>query len=167
MRVYCDGAASDNGNKDKRIGGWSYVIVSEDEQVLLTDAGARFGMTNNWGELVGMIKGCEKALELSGGKENITVLSDSAYCINCYKQGWWRAWVSNGWINSKKEPVANKELWLQLIPYFENPLFNFLKVKGHNGDKDQHSYWNNFADELAVKARTNLGRVKNVEDSDN
>ena len=167
MRVYCDGAASDNGNKDKRIGGWAYVIVSEDEQVLLTDAGARFGMTNNWGELVGMIKGCEKALELSGGKENITVLSDSAYCINCYKQGWWRAWVSNGWVNSKKEPVANKELWLQLIPYFENPLFIFLKVKGHNGDKDKHSYWNNFADELAVKARANLGRVKNVEDSNN
>ena len=50
MRVYCDGAASDNGNKDKRIGGWAYVIVSEDEQVLLTDSGARFGMTNNWGE---------------------------------------------------------------------------------------------------------------------
>ena len=70
--------------------------------------------------------------------------------------------VSNGWINSKKEPVANKELWLQLIPYFENPLFSFLKVKGHNGDK-----FNELADELAVKARANLGSVKNVENSDN
>lgn len=162
MRVYCDGAASDNGNKNKRIGGWAYVIVSEDEQVLLTDSGARFGMTNNWGELVGMIKGCEKALELSGGKENITVLSDSAYCINCYKQGWWRAWVSNGWVNSKKEPVANKELWRQLIPFFENSLFSFVKVKGHNGDK-----FNELAYNLAVQARLNLGSVKNVENSDN
>ena len=114
-----------------------------------------------------MIKGCEKALELSGGKENITVLSDSAYCINCYKQGWWRAWVSNGWVNSKKEPVANKELWRQLIPFFENPLFSFVKVKGHNGNDTADAYWNDIVDKMAVNARLNLGSVKNVENSDN
>ena len=167
MRVYCDGAASDNGNKDKRIGGWSYVVVNNEGEIAHSDSDARFGMTNNWGELVGMIKGCEKALELSGGKENITVLSDSAYCINCYKQGWWRAWVSNGWVNSKKEPVANKELWRQLIPFFENPLFSFVKVKGHNGNDTADAYWNDIVDKMAVNARLNLGSIKNVENSDN
>ena len=56
MRVYCAGAASDNGNKNKRIGSWAYVVVNNEEEIAHSDSDARFGMTNNWGELVGMIK---------------------------------------------------------------------------------------------------------------
>lgn len=54
-----------------------------------------------------------------------------------------------GWRNSKKEPVANRELWERLIPYFENPRFSFEKVKGHSGEKD----WNDYVDRLAVEAK--------------
>jgi ribonuclease HI len=78
----------------------------------------------------------------------IVVYSDSAYVINCYKQKWYKKWQVNGWINSKKQPVANKELWEQLIPYFENPFFSFEKVAGHADNK-----YNNLVDEMAVKAK--------------
>ena len=45
MKVYCDGAASDNGNKNKRIGGWAYVVVSKEGEIAHSDSGARFSMT--------------------------------------------------------------------------------------------------------------------------
>ena len=54
----------------------------------------------------------------------------------------------NGWLNSKKQPVANKELWEKLIPYFENPRFSFEKVKGHSGNQ-----LNELVDKMAVAAR--------------
>ena len=73
--------------------------------------------------------------------------------MNCYQQSWGKAWLHKNWVNSKKEPVKNKELWEKLIPYFQDARFHFIKVKGHNGDKDQHSYWNERVDELAVAAR--------------
>ena len=44
--------------------------------------------------------------------------------------------------------MANRELWEELIPYFHNPCFNFVKVVGHSGD-----VYNEKADKLA-----NLGK---------
>ena len=76
------------------------------------------------------------------------IYSDSAYCINCYKDKWWVKWEQNGWINSKKQPVQNKELWKRLIPFFKDARFIFKKVAAH-----QNNYWNNYVDELAVKAK--------------
>lgn len=76
------------------------------------------------------------------------VYSDSAYIINCYKQKWYNKWQINDWKNSKKEPVANKELWEQLIPYFDNVMFSFEKVPGHAG----HVY-NEMVDQMAVQAK--------------
>lgn len=61
----------------------------------------------------------------------------------------------NGWVNSKGQAVANKFLWEALIPFFESPQFTFEKVKGHAGNRvDQHSYWNNYVDKLAVEAKS-------------
>ena len=56
--------------------------------------------------------------------------------------------MRNGCKNAKKEPVANKQLWQHLIPYFLNEKIEFHKVKGHDGDK-----WNEYVDKLAVAAR--------------
>ena len=91
------------------------------------------------------MESCPKELEPF---DKVEVYSDSAYCINCYQQSWWKAWLHNNWVNSKKEPIKNKELWEKLILYFQDARFQFIKVKGHNGD-----YWNERVDELAVAAR--------------
>ena len=80
--------------------------------------------------------------------DKVEFYTDSAYIHNCYSQGWWKKWVINGWINSKKQPVANKELWELIIPLFNNKQFSFYKVKGHQGD-----YWNEYVDKLAVSAK--------------
>jgi len=149
MKIYTDGATSNNGY-DGAKGGWAYVIVDDFNKPVCYGAGAAPGVTNNWCELVALIEACHKADELDRSDEIFEVYSDSAYCINCYEQKWWKNWIVNGWKNSKKQPVANQELWKELIPYFTDPNFRFYKVKGHSDD-----YWNNWVDNRAVEAKLN------------
>ena len=75
----------------------------------------------------------------------IVIYTDSAYLHNCWKDKWWKKWEFNGWKNSKKEPVANRSLWEQLIPWFNNSNFRIVKVKGHSDNK-----YNILADALAT-----------------
>lgn len=153
LKIYCDGATSNNGYKNS-VGGWAYAILDENNQLLQSNNGHIEPATNNICELTAAIKACDKAnwwynYYLHPGKyDEFEIYSDSAYLINCYTQGWWKKWIENNWINSKKEPVANQELWEELIPYFLDKRFKFYKVKGHHGDK-----WNEFVDKLAVEAK--------------
>ena len=144
MNIYTDGATSFNGT-EKAIGGWAYVIIDEEDQIITGDYGNIIGTTNNICEMTAIINGCIAASEMEGTH---TVYSDSSYCINCYEQKWYRRWQENGWINSSSKPVANKALWEQLIPFFESEKFIFKKIKGHSTNK-----WNNYVDKKAVEAK--------------
>jgi len=42
---------------------------------------------------------------------DVEVVSDSTYVVNCFNDGWWKGWLKRGWKNSKKEPVANRDVW--------------------------------------------------------
>lgn len=145
-KLYTDGATSKNGYEEA-YGGYGWVLVANDK---LIESGKNFvkPATNNICELMGMIEGCKAAQSAVEPFDIVLVYSDSAYIVNCYKQGWYKAWERNGWINSKKQPVANRELWEELIPFFENVNFKFEKVKGHSTDE-----WNNYVDKLAVQAK--------------
>lgn len=146
-RIYTDGATSNNGYEGA-IGGWAYAIITEDDHYpIRVSHGHIEGATNNICELTAIIKACNAASEIGG---QFIIYSDSAYCINCYKQKWYKKWEENGWLNSKKEPVANQDLWEQLIPFFESSLYEFEKVKGHSDN-----FWNEYVDKLAVKAKEN------------
>ena len=59
----------------------------------------------------------------------------------------------NGWKNSKKQPVANEDLWTGLIPFFQKVPngYDFVKVKGHAGNE-----WNEVVDKLAVRAKESV-----------
>ena len=151
MKIYTDGATSNNGYEGAK-GGWAWVIVDERQgeyYVIKSGTGTAENVTNNQCELSALIEACEAAKEIGGTFE---VYSDSAYCINCYKQEWWKKWSKNGWFNSKKEPVANQELWTKLIPYFTMENFKFYKVNGHSDN-----YWNNYVDRMAVEAKNLYG----------
>jgi ribonuclease HI len=145
-KIYCDGASSKNGRADS-IGGWAYVILDDNEVAIHINSGKVIGATNQQMELTSLARACTYAF-LNVCANKFIVYSDSAYAINCYKEEWWVNWEKNGWKNSKKQPVANQELWEDLIRYFTNPDFSFIKIKGHSGDK-----WNEVVDNLAVKAR--------------
>ena len=144
MIFYTDGATSSNGYENAQ-GGWAFVVIDENDELVSARSGHIENATNNICELTAIIEACTEASELN---KPIIIYSDSAYCINCYKQKWYKNWQKNGWLNSKKQPVANKELWEKLIPYFENEDYKFEKVKGHCGNR-----WNEFVDKLAVAAK--------------
>ena len=150
ITIYTDGAVSKNG-KEGAYGGWGFVRA-EDEHYEF--GGLAINATNQICELKAVYEACKYAQDILNESENsfpaekVTIRSDSAYIINCCKQKWYVSWQSNGWKNSKKEPVANKELWELIIPYFENPQFTFEKVVGHSGDK-----FNELADNYANRGK--------------
>lgn len=145
MKIYTDGATSNNGQKDAA-GGWAYVIIDDEDKIVLEGSGHITNATNNICELMAVWNACFNAQFIPGRH---TIYSDSAYCINCYKQKWYKKWKNNGWITSAKKPVANRDIWERLIPFFEcKEGFDFQYVKGHDINK-----WNNYVDKKAVEAK--------------
>ena len=143
VNIYTDGAASGNG-KENACGGWAYMFKDGEETIC--GYGGEIGTTNNRMELTAAIRGIEAARALYPEGTLINVISDSAYLINCYEQGWYKNWQRNGWVNSNKKPVLNRDLWEILIPYFYSLNYNFEKIKGHAGHED-----NELVDKLAKR----------------
>ena len=158
--IFTDGASARNGQPNQ-VGGWGYVILDDKENIICSKYGGKKGTTNNWGELtaaVEAVKYIKKNLMSKNGfvrELEYIIYTDSAYLINCANQGWYLKWMTNGWMTSQKTPVANKELWEELIPTFDNTQFEYRKVRGHQKGDSFTSKWNNYADSLAVIGRRN------------
>jgi ribonuclease HI len=87
----------------------------------------------------------------------VTIVSDSTYVVNCFRDKWWDGWLKRGWLNAAKKPVANRDLWEPLLDiYFaRRDEITFRWVKGHGTDP-----MNTKADLLAVEASlSQCGRV--------
>lgn len=135
--LYTDGACSGNPGP----GGWGAVLIFNGIEKELS--GANPNTTNNVMEITAVIEGL-KALKRPC---NVNIYSDSAYVVNCFEKNWINNWIKNNWVNSKKEPVKNKELWLELYNLTKIHKVTFNKVKGHSNVK-----YNNRCDELARNA---------------
>lgn len=135
--LYTDGACSGNPGP----GGWGAVLIFNGIEKELS--GSNPNTTNNVMEITAVIEGL-KALKRPC---NVNIYSDSAYVVNCFEKDWINSWIKNNWVNSKKEPVKNKELWLELYDLTKIHNVTFNKVKGHSNVK-----YNNRCDELARNA---------------
>ncbi len=139
--VFTDGACRGNPGP----GGWAWVVPDGPWA-----SGAEPETTNQRMELTAVL---EALRELEGPVE---VHSDSTYVVNCFRDRWWEGWLRRGWRNSKREPVANRDLWEPLIELYRSRAdeIAFTWVKGH----DEHE-WNEIADRLATEAAdTQRGR---------
>jgi ribonuclease HI len=142
LEIYTDGSLKKTG-QNMTFGGWSFIALRGGE-FLYQASGGEYGTTNQRMELQAIRNALEFASANKQPNENVTIYSDSAYAINCYAQEWYVNWQRNGWVNSKGEDVANQDLWINIIPYFDNFWYHFSKVKGHGSN-----YWNNECDRLA------------------
>ena len=125
INVYTDGGARGNGN-DNCVSAWAYTLSYGEHYK--EDCAAMIGATNNQMEMTAIIKALEA---IKNKKIPIRLHSDSAYCINGITS-WIHNWKKKGWVNSKKEPVENKELWIKMDQLVhECADIQFIKVKGH------------------------------------
>jgi ribonuclease HI/uncharacterized phage-like protein YoqJ len=134
VRVYTDGACLGNPGP----GGWAWVA-----QGGRYAAGAEEHTTNQRMEITAAWRAVEAHPDAS-----LVVVSDSTYVVNCFRQRWWQGWIAKGWVNSKKQPVANRDLWEPFIELVTSRTdVDFEWVKGHSGDP-----LNDAADRLATDA---------------
>tara|TARA_B100000427_G_scaffold78076_1_gene63649 strand:+ start:91 stop:525 length:435 start_codon:yes stop_codon:yes gene_type:complete len=134
--IYTDGACSGNPGK----GGWGVYLKIDNEEIQLN--GAKDNTTNNRMELTAVIE----ALKYLKCKSNINLFTDSKYVMQGIEE-WIHNWKKNDWKTSKKEPVKNKELWIELDKLVSLHNIQWKWVKGHSGD-----YGNERADYLATTA---------------
>lgn len=131
--IYTDGACSGNPGP----GGWAWAIEGGAFR-----SGPAADTTNQRMELQAVLD----AVQRNDGP--LEIVSDSTYVVNCFKDRWYVGWLKRGWTNSKKQPVANRDIWEPLI---ENVLarknVSFRWVKGHSGHP-----MNDLVDRLAVEA---------------
>ncbi len=121
--IYTDGACSGNPGP----GGWGAVLCAGDREKELS--GGESNTTNQRMELTAAIE----ALMALKRPCQVTLYSDSAYLVNAFQQHWLVNWQRNGWLNSKKQPVENQDLWQKLLQLTKVHQVDWQKVKGHNG----------------------------------
>jgi ribonuclease HI len=138
--VYTDGACSGNPGP----GGWGAVILNE-EKIDTNISGKEQSTTNNRMELMAPIMALRKIKKAS----KITIYTDSIYLKNGITT-WIKNWEKNGWKNTNKKPVKNKDLWVTLNELSKDQVIDWKWVKAHAGNK-----YNEIADKLATDAIRN------------
>lgn len=144
--IYTDGACSQNGTQD---GGWAYVVFL-DNKCIAEKSGFKADTTNNEMELMAFLESIKTISQYPNA--TATFHLDSAYVINAFEKNWVGNWLNNGFLNYRKQPIAHRHLWEEIIDLFLEKYLreDFLleKVKGHSNNKG-----NNRADYLATEAR--------------
>jgi ribonuclease HI len=147
IRLYTDGACSQNGTWN---GGWAVVTTLENTYLGFW-SGSEQDTTNNQMELTAFREALTYITK-SNKADEYFIMTDSAYITNCFEQKWYVNWRKNNWKNAKKEPVANRWLWEDILGIYEGLIdqgyeVTIVKVKGHADNT-----FNNMADRLAVEA---------------
>lgn len=137
IKIYTDGGCSGN-QSDENIGGWGAILEYGEHRKELY--GGEVNTTNNRMEMTALIAALS-ALKKEG--LDIEVFSDSSYLMNCFREKWYASWRKNGWKNSKKEPVENRELWEELLALVEKQgNVEYFRVKGHVNLKSKSTDFN-------------------------
>ena len=147
VQLYTDGACSGNPGP----GGWGCILNYNGKTKEMS--GHMPNTTNNRMEIFAVISGIGALKEPCV----VEVYSDSAYTVNAFNDHWIDNWQRNGWINSKKQPVENSDLWkllLQIIKIKKHEV-HFHKVKGHADNE-----FNNRCDEIA---RNEIKKFANID----
>ena len=136
VEIFCDGACSGNPG----VGGWGAILRYGDTIKELS--GANGDTTNNRMEMTGAIE----ALSSLTRPCEVILTTDSQYLVKGMTE-WITGWLKKGWVNSKKDPVLNRDLWERLLEQSKIHSVRWAWVRGHNGHAE-----NERCDELARAA---------------
>ena len=136
VEIFTDGACSGNP------GPGGYGAILRYGEVTKEISGYSPDTTNNRMELMAVIE----ALRLLKRSSKVRVFSDSSYVVKGMNT-WLSGWLRRYWINSKKQPVLNRDLWEELMKLSLPHEIEWKWIKGHGGHKE-----NERCDELARNA---------------
>ena len=133
VEIFSDGACSGNPGP----GGYGTILRYGKHEKELSGYAAE--TTNNRMEMLGAIAG----LEALKRPCRVCLTTDSQYLVKGMTE-WINDWQRKGWKNSKKEEVANRDLWERLLELAKKHQIDWAWVKGHAGHVE-----NERCDELA------------------
>jgi ribonuclease HI len=112
IRIYTDGSSLSNG-KSSAWGGVGVFFGPADKRNI-SEPLSGTKQTNQRAELMAMVR----ALEVAPKDRKIVIVSDSKYSIDCVTD-WFHNWQRNGWVNSAKKPVENRDLVQKILDQLE------------------------------------------------
>lgn len=139
VTIYTDGGCRGNGNAEN-VGAYGIVMLCGEHRREIGQFARN--TTNNIMELSAVVR----ALSELKKPCQVELYTDSSYVVNAIEKKWLCGWIKKGWITSTKKPVANKEIWMELIPLLEKHDVKFNWVKGHADNEG-----NNRCDAIANK----------------
>lgn len=198
LYIYTDGGIKPGEIEGRGQGGVGVVAAVQDKNgengIRIVAKMSHFfatNVTNQQMEILAAAMGLRLAAQLrreyaevfkDGAPPSTIIRSDSAYVVNCMKEGWWYNWITKtGWKNSAKKPVENQDEWLELLSassvfYTRLNLIrglklsdrdmaafreakngvncSFEKVRGHVGE-----YLNEIADQLATAGKNGASEL--------
>jgi len=136
VEIFCDGACSGNPG----VGGFGSILRYGNHTKEIS--GSAGETTNNRMELTAAIS----ALETLKRPCRVKMTTDSQYLVKGMIE-WLPGWIRKNWINSKKEPVLNRDLWERLLALSKVHRIQWIWVRGHAGHPE-----NERCDQLARQA---------------
>jgi len=145
VQIYCDGACSPNPGKS----GTGLAVYQQGKISVLYYGLYQANGTNNTAELNGLLYSFKLAKKYLDKVEQVQVLSDSKYSIDCVTK-WAKGWQAKGWTRGKGEEIKNVNLIKECFSLYQEIKQKLVisHVKGHANIEG-----NELSDRMAVLAR--------------
>ena len=122
VEIFTDGACRGNPGP----GGYGSIIRTRDQQNEIS--GSAKNTTNNIMELTAAVVALKQLKEPC----EVVLTSDSQYLVKGMTQ-WIKRWVKKGGLTAAKQPVKNKDIWLELNKLNKIHKISWKWVRGHQG----------------------------------
>ena len=122
VKIFTDGACKGNPGP----GGYGCIIVQDGKTLELK--GGNKSTTNNIMEMTAIIVALQQLKEPS----EVELTTDSQYVVKGMTE-WINGWIRKNWVTASKQPVKNKDQWLELKRLNEQHKIKWIWVRGHNG----------------------------------
>lgn len=122
VTIYSDGSYKPAINT----GGYGTLMTCNGHAMLIYGGSA--ADSNNRMELTAVLT----ALRRLNRPCEVTIISDSQYVVNALNGYIWN-WCVNGWRSSQNKPVANQDLWMEMMNYLHVHRIHGIWIKGHRG----------------------------------
>lgn len=137
IRIYTDGSSLSNGQANAWGGVGVYFGPADKRNISEPLTGTKH--TNQRAELTAIVR----ALEVAPKDRRVVIVTDSRYSIDCVTN-WFHNWQRNGWVNSSRKPVENKDLVQKILDQLEER----IRLNSHREEEseaalseDKQSHW--------------------------